>query len=216
MIPGIDVSHHNGIVDWHRAAASGIRFAFVRTGDGITTTDRQFARNWEQARACGVVRGPYHFLRASVSGQQQADALIGAVRGAGVYALDDLPPVCDLEDGSLGAGVRPSRAVDCALAFAQRVEAELGRAPILYTSPYAMSMLGRDVERLAGRYPTLWIAHYTDGAPKVPDPYRQWAFWQHSADGRVPGIGGPVDLDWYRGDLDGLRALVTMSEVMAS
>ena len=216
MIPGIDVSHHQGAIDWPAVASSGVRFAFVRTGDGITTRDRAFERNWRDCKRAGLIRGPYHFLRASVSPVLQADALIDAVYASDVYATDDLPPGCDLEELSLGAGVTPSRAVDCALAFAASLEARLGRAPVLYTSPNTMATLGRDAERLSGRYPTLWIAHYGVDAPRVPAPYRAWAFWQHTGSGQCAGVSGQCDLDWYRGDESGLRDLIAMSEVMAS
>ena len=215
MLPGIDVSKYQGLVDWERVAEAGVRFSFIRTGDGIDHTDPLFGRNWEGAHKASVLRGPYHFLRCSVSPQLQADALIDSVYRAGIYLVDDLPPVCDLELDSMGAGVTAPRAIECALAFAASISSRIGRAPILYTSPAMLRVLGKDADRLGTRFPTLFIAHYGVERPSVLPPYNAWAFWQYSCSGSVDGVPGPVDLDWFNGDEAALRDLVEISEVLA-
>ncbi len=210
-LAGIDVSHHNGAVWWPDVAASGVRFAYVRTGDG-DVRDRTFADNWRDSRRAGVLRGAYHYVRPH-DPQAQADALCDAIGAAGGLCVDDLPPAADVETPD---GKTPHAVVECALAFAQRVETRLGRALVLYTNPATAAALGVEFARLAHRYPTLWLAHYGVRVPRVPAPYFVAAFWQHACDAVVPGVRGPCDANVYPGDERGLRALIAMSEVMAS
>lgn len=50
---GIDVSHHQGIVDWMRVKAAGAEFAFLKASEGTTFVDRQYKRNYARAKAAG-------------------------------------------------------------------------------------------------------------------------------------------------------------------
>jgi lysozyme len=70
--------------------------------------------------------------------------------------------------------------------------------PLIYTSPdfWRDAVGGADFSSLP-----LWVAHYTTECPRVPAPWVEWTFWQHSETGQVPGIQGPVDLDVMRGEL---------------
>jgi lysozyme len=53
---GIDVSNHQGSVDWSRVAADDIRFAYVKATEGGDFVDSRFAANWAGARAAGLDR----------------------------------------------------------------------------------------------------------------------------------------------------------------
>ena len=61
-VAGIDVSRHQGAIDWPRVAAAGIRFAWIKATEGGDYRDPAFGRNWELAEAAGVRRGAYHFV----------------------------------------------------------------------------------------------------------------------------------------------------------
>src|ERR1700737_3115624 len=108
---GIDVSHHNGVIDWPRAATLGVTFAFAKATEGCdrshsSYTDRTFATNWQAMRDAGVIRGAYHFIglpldttpRSQWTGDlhRQIDHFLETV---GPLAPGDLPPVLDLENG---------------------------------------------------------------------------------------------------------------------
>jgi lysozyme len=194
--PGIDVSYHQDAIDWQRVRRAGIRFAFIRLSDGATLRDARFAANWAEARRAGLMRGAYQFFRPEQSAVAQADLMIAAMRDRD---RGDLPPVIDLEvDGGLSAPQVAARAQ----AWIDRVRAALGVEPIVYT--------GGDLWRggsagSIGDQP-LWLAHYTQGCPTLPQPWTRWRFWQHTDRGAIPGIEGPVDLDLFAGTLGELHA----------
>jgi lysozyme len=182
MIPGIDVSHYNGVIDWKQVAESGVKFAYIKCTDGPAWTDPMFVKNREGARLAGLKVGSYHFLRPGVT----ADQLNGFLSMI-CARTDDLPPCLDVElPGSLPV-------LECA----QRIVDELGRVPVIYTD----SVIGQSVPIDAGVYP-LWMADYalTGVAPRIPLPWFVWTFWQRTDKGAVPGIIGNVDLDWFNGD----------------
>lgn len=95
---GVDVSVHNGFVDWQALKNSGIDFAICRTGYGKTGFDETFQRNVNEARAAGLKCGAYHYSYAL----NPADAIIEAdfckriIHEAGV--LLELPVFFDIED----------------------------------------------------------------------------------------------------------------------
>ncbi len=59
---GIDVSGHQGLIDWRAVAADDIDFAYIKASEGGDFVDDMFARNWREAAAAGVDRGAYHFF----------------------------------------------------------------------------------------------------------------------------------------------------------
>src|SRR5438128_304537 len=59
---GIDVSHHQGAIDWAVLPAQGVDFAYIKATEGGDHVDRLFARNWQAAADAGMKRGAYHFF----------------------------------------------------------------------------------------------------------------------------------------------------------
>jgi lysozyme len=191
--PGIDVSHHQGPIDWRAVRRDGIRFAFIKATEGGDWTDPAFAGNWRRAREAGVMRGAYHYYRPQTHSSVQARHFLRRVR----LAKNDLPAVLDVEatDGVSSATLR--RGVRNWLRI---VEAETGKRPIIYVSPRFAPHLAAQF----GDYP-LWIADYRGNRPAVPRGWRRWTFWQHSERGRVKGIRPWVDRNWFRGTPAELR-----------
>tara|TARA_Y100001933_G_scaffold248756_1_gene283035 strand:+ start:378 stop:620 length:243 start_codon:yes stop_codon:yes gene_type:complete len=60
---GIDVSHHQGAIDWAKVKAAGVHYCFMKATEGSTFKDKRFDFNWNQAKAHGIIRGAYHFFR---------------------------------------------------------------------------------------------------------------------------------------------------------
>jgi lysozyme len=199
---GIDVSRYQGTIDWAQVAGAQISFAIMKATEGLTLVDSTFAANWSGAAQKGIVRGSYHFFRASVDPTMQADHYLQTL---GMPTMGDLPPALDLE---VTDGQSPSQVVAAALQFLQRIEQLTGRLPLLYTSPsFFSTTLGGPVE--LARYP-LWIAHWQVQCPNVPSPpFSQWTFWQSSSTGTVAGISGAVDLDQFNGSAAALRAFAS-------
>jgi lysozyme len=208
---GIDVSHHNGPVDWGAAARSGLAFAYAKATEGATVIDDRFAVNWAAIRDAGLFRGAYHFFHPATPVEQQADHFVSTV---GQLAPGDLPPMLDLEETSQSNDewphIEPARRVPLALQWLERVEQALGRKPVVYTRRgFVRATLGE-----AGRlveHP-VWIAHYTLAPkPAVPPGWAKWTLWQYTDSGRVAGITSNVDKNRFNGSLGELRVLASLS-----
>ncbi len=183
---GIDVSNHQGRIDWRRVAGDNISFAYIKATEGSDFVDRWFAVNWEAAGKAGLARGAYHFFSLCSPGPAQARNFLAIVPRDPAA----LPPAVDLELAG-NCHRRPGRAaVDSQLrAFLWTIEARTGRRVVIY--------LGSD---FAHRYPLtaatrrpLWLARFLR-----PPSGSGWLMWQVDGFAHVNGIRGRVDLDIMR------------------
>lgn len=200
-VHGIDVSHHQGTIDWellrNQAVIDGqpLSFAFIKATEGSDMVDSHFSRNIAAARQYGIMCGAYHFFRASVSAKQQAEHFIRNVQ----LSSGDLPPVLDVEVKPDDVSQEDFR--QGILEWLVRVEQHYGVKPILYTyHSFRQQYMNDSVFNI---YP-YWIAHYYVDTLR----YRgEWAFWQHSDKGSLPGIKGAVDFDVFNGSYDELSKM---------
>lgn len=200
-VPGIDVSVYQGTIDWTRVKADGIQYAFIRVSNGTGTPDTRFDANWAGARAAGVRRGVYQYFRPSQDPVAQADLLLSRM---GTLLPGDLPPVIDVEATDGASRVEMVAAVQ---KWLDRVEAGVGRKPIIYSGLYFWrDMVGGGAE--FADYP-LWIPQYGPTCPTLPPPWTDWVFFQYSSTGSVDGITGNVDMDTFNGDAAALDAFAT-------
>ena len=199
-LDGIDVSYHQGTIDWPQVAAAGKRFAFVRASAGTLTADTAYGANWGGARAASVSVGSYHYANPDLAINDASNEASWFLQNATI-ASGDLLPVLDLE---VSNGLDPASLTAWVQTWLGQVAAATGVRPIIYTNPsfWATSMADTDWFARNG-YPVLWIAHWTTASqPNVPAggwAGNGWTFWQHSSTGTVPGISGPVDLDRFNG-----------------
>jgi GH25 family lysozyme M1 (1,4-beta-N-acetylmuramidase) len=204
-LPGIDVSHWQGVIDWPRVAGAGRLFAFMKSTDGKVMddgkmfVDPRFTTNRAGAKANGLRVGMYHFARP---GPEAGDAIREArhfVRTTRPVA-GELLPVLDIE--STG-GLDPTGLTTWARRWVREVKRLTGVTALVYTSPYFWKTYHGDTRSLAREGSLLWIAHWTSASsPTVPAANwdgRGWVVWQHSSTGRVPGISGNVDLNRFQG-----------------
>ena len=195
-IHGIDVSHHQGEIDWEAVKATDkqeypIRFVFMKATEGGDHKDRLFADNFRQAREVGLVRGAYHFYNPNTDPIRQADFFISQVK----LETGDLAPVLDIERKPRSKAQLQADLVK----FLNRLEQHYGVKPIIYTS-YKYRLHYLDTPELSS-YP-LWIAHYYVDALSYDGP---WQFWQHTDYGTVPGIEENVDLNVFNGSWNDLQ-----------
>lgn len=191
---GLDCSHHQGVIDWPKVSASGISFGYAKATQGVGFIDTRFAANFAGMRGAGILCGAYHYFSPMDDALAQADIFLSAVAPKqGDLWKGNLPPALDVEahDGlnkrAIVRGLRIWLAV---------VEQALGVKPVLYTS--ASFWNANVASDLFAGYP-LWVPHYTtQPAPNLPAPWTDWQVWQHSDQGMVVGITGPVDLDRAR------------------
>lgn len=192
---GIDVSAHQEEIDWQTVRESGVEFAILRVGyrgstEGGLYADDCFRAHYEGAKAAGLQVGAYFF--------SQARTVLEAAEEA-VFACDllrdyelELPVFFDWETVE-GSERLPSPEgvpmTQCALTFCQMVEEDGFRAGVYFNQTYGYLYL--DLAALADY--TLWLAEYGDS----PSFAYEFDCLQYSAEGNVPGIPEPVDLDLY-------------------
>ena len=200
-VHGIDISHHQGTIDWellrNQATIDSLplSFVFIKATEGGNIVDSQFERNFAAARRYGMMRGAYHFYRTSVSAKQQAEHFIRHVQ----LEEGDLPPVLDVEVKPAEVSIEAFR--QGILEWLVRVEQHYKVMPILYTyHSFRQQYMNDSVFNL---YP-YWIAHYYVDSVRYRGP---WAFWQHSDIGQLPGIKEKVDLDVFHGTYQELLQL---------
>jgi lysozyme len=196
-VEGIDVSVYQGNIDWAAVKASGRDFAIARISDNLYQ-DTKFAQNWPAIKAAGMIRGAYQFFRPGGDPNAQADLVIQKV---GALGPGDLPVTCDVE---VADGVSAATYAANLKIWVDKVTAGTGKAPMIYTGKYFWNA---SVVSSAFSDLPLWIAAWGPPCPDLPNPWSDWAFWQYSATGSVPGISGDVDLDKFNGTLQDLQAL---------
>ncbi len=190
---GLDVSEHQGTIDWAQVAQGGFDFVFVRIGyrgyqTGVILPDDRWAENLTGARAAGLEVGVYFYSQA-VSTQEALEEAQWCLEQLRDTALD-LPLVFDWEwvkPTARTGNMDRDTLTECAKVFCEAVR-EGGYEPMLYfNTDMSKNLLG--LEQLADE--RWWLAQYrTD----LDFPYRL-DFWQYTEAGAVPGIKGKVDID---------------------
>jgi len=198
-VAGIDVSYHQGSIDWSRVAAAGERFAYARATAGTLTADTAYAANRSGAKAAGLAVGAYHYGNPDSAPNDAANEAAWFLNNASV-ASGDLVPVLDLE---VSNGLSASALTTWAQTWLANVTAATGVKPIIYTNNSFWTGSMGNTDWFARNGYRLWIAHWTTASqPTVPAGTwggSGWTFWQHSSTGSVPGIAGSVDLDRFNG-----------------
>jgi GH25 family lysozyme M1 (1,4-beta-N-acetylmuramidase) len=193
-LPGIDVSHWQGDIDWSKVAATGRRFAFVKATDGNDFVDPMFSANVAGARSNGLRVGAYHFARPDPSKGDPKREARHFVRTAGP-GPGHLLPVLDVETQR---SLDQQGVVRWIRNWVAEVRELTGVTPMVYTSPYGWMNRTGDSPLVARDGAPLWVAHWGVSSPTVPANNWEgqgWRVWQHTSDGSVWGISGRVDLD---------------------
>lgn len=192
---GIDVSEHQGDIDWGRVKAAGYDFAFLRIGyrgygeQGTLCADAKFQQNIVNAHNAGVEVGVYLFSQAVSEDEalQEAGLVLEQLQG---HSLE-LPVVFDPErirdDAARTDNVTGEQFTKNTVLFCEKMK-EAGYQPMIYSN-MVWEAFEYDMEALAD-YP-IWYADYE---PVPQTPY-YFSFWQYSEKGSVDGIAGNVDLN---------------------
>ena len=183
---GIDVSVHNGDIDWGKVKADGIDFAIIRAGYGrlASQKDEKFERNYAGAKAAGIPVGAYWYSYAMTpeEAELEADVFLSVIKGKQF----EMPVYFDLEEKKqFDLGKESVSAI--MRAFLKKVEGA-GYFVGLYGS--ASSLTTHTADDIKSWY-TIWLAHWVDQT----NYSGAYGIWQHSEKGKVAGINGNVDLD---------------------
>lgn len=185
---GIDVSHHNGRIDWTEVAkdTACIQFVYVKATEGTTLKDPNFIQNMKGARKAGMKVGAYHFFRMTSSAHSQFRSFSKELD----KVKFDLVPMVDVEvkDKASNEAVR-----DSLMVFIDLIRQKYGVSPLIYGSNKSYNMFCGD--EVAGDCP-LFIARYGPNPPMIKG-LRHYTLWQYSEKGHISGIRKPVDLSRF-------------------
>ncbi|WP_417671491.1 GH25 family lysozyme [Roseibium sp.] len=183
-VRGIDVSRHQGAVDWQRVARDDVAFVYLKASEGGDFQDKAFAANWRGAGEAGLSRGAYHFFSLCRPGALQAENFLSVLPHDGAM----LPPVLDLEfEGNCAERPPVAQVLAEISAFVTAVEGARGHRVMIYApeETYQAYLDGQGLSR------PLWARSMW----RSPDYASDWAMWQYHQRGRVAGIEGDVDLN---------------------
>lgn len=192
LILGIDVSHFQGDIDWKKIKDANIQFAYDKATQGNHYKDPEYDKNKTGARSAGLIHGSYHFFTSNQPGLDQAKHFCTVID----HRESDMPPVLDLEQGSIVNGVTILAFQKEVMEWLNEVERQLGVKPIIYTNhPFGDQYLDNpDFSAYE-----LWIAEYGVSSPKIPKQWKEkgWLIWQRSERGSIEGAIGDVDHDLF-------------------
>ena len=187
-VRGIDVSNHNGEVQWDLVAEQGYRFVYLKASEGATHIDARFRQNAQKAAAAGLKVGAYHFFRKNRDGEAQASNMLAATHGVAL----DLPLVVDGEDWE-NDHWQDEAEVRARLRTMVSNLIRQGRRVMISTNGDGYSKFYQP------NFPQLdlWLCSFNS-----PDSLRLThghTLQQYSHWGEVEGIEGDVDLDLFVG-----------------
>ncbi|MBR0374882.1 MAG: Ig-like domain-containing protein [Mogibacterium sp.] len=190
---GIDVSTWQDNIDWKKVKADGIDFAFIRVGfrgssSGKLVLDNKYVRNITNAKAAGLKVGVYFFSQAKTyqEGVEEADFVYKQIRQ---YKLD-LPVVIDTEylDGRTN-NLTVKQRTQAVKGFCEQIK-KRGYTPMIYAN---LNWLNNKLDMSQLPY-QVWVAQWSSSCTYTGS----YKCWQYTSNGRVDGIDGRVDLDyWY-------------------
>lgn len=195
---GIDISYWQGNVDFSKVKNDGIQFAILREGYR-KTIDENFIDYVTGCKNNGIpVVGVYHFLYSLTEADALAEAksCVANVKKAGLGK--DVIIFADFEYDTVtkakakGVTLGKAQCIAHTKTFCEYVESQGYKAGIYTNIDYYKNMYSQD---LISKY-VFWLAHYTSGNPAYT-----CAFQQYSSSGKVNGINGNVDMDYYFGEI---------------
>lgn len=186
---GVDISEHNGTVDWAKVAKK-VDFAILRVGwvgnNNNHTIDKKFNENYAAAKKAGVKLGAYVYMysKSTSAAIKGAEWAVQQIKGK----FFDLPVYCDMEDASI-SGLSKATLTAITDTFNKVIQKAGYKAGVYANKYWFDSKLDKS---LRTAYHT-WIAHYTSGNNKYKGEYEMW---QNSSKGKVDGVKGNVDTNY--------------------
>lgn len=192
---GVDVSAHQGAIDWERVKNDGYDFAFIRIGfrgygeAGTLNLDKEFQNNIKNAQAAGLDVGVYFFAQAvnEEEAREEADFVLKNLAGHKLQLPVVYDPEYILDDEARTDGIPGEQFTKNTKVFCERVK-EDGYEAMIYSN-MLWEAYELDLQALSD-YP-VWYADYEE---KPQTPYH-FVFWQYTNEGAVDGISGNVDLN---------------------
>lgn len=189
-IVGIDVSSHNGDIDFYKVKNDGYSFVIIKASEGVDFQDNYFTSNYNRAQANGLMVGAYHYFIMNSDGINQAKNFVEAVG----WRKLDLPLVIDIEeDEKLNKNVSDDIAMRNLNDMIDNLQSR-GFKVMIYTNGNGYKKYVKDRQFVNV---SLWLCSFKspDNIKHIPHQLQQY-----SKKGHVDGINGDVDLDVFNGD----------------
>ncbi|GAA2932454.1 lysozyme [Streptomyces enissocaesilis] len=201
---GVDVSSHQGNVNWSSLWTSGVRWAYVKATEGNYYENPYFAQQYTGSYNVGMIRGAYHF--ATPDGSSGAAQAHYFVDNGGGWSRDGrtLPGVLDIEWNPYGAqcyGKTQSGMVAWIRDFLNTYKARTGRDAVIYTATSWWKTCTGNYGGFGSANP-LWIARYNTTVGELPAGWGVQTMWQYTSTGPIVG-----DHNKFNGALDRVQAL---------
>ena len=203
-VAGIDVSGHQGNVDWPYWWGQGKRFVWVKATEGTGYINPYFNQQYGGSYNQGFIRGAYHFaLPDRSSGAAQANYF--SSHGGG-WSGDGktLPGALDMEYNPYGAtcyGLSKTAMTNWIRDFSNTYKARWNKYPAIYTST---SWWNQCVGSSFGTTNPLWVARYASAVGTLPIGWSYYTVWQYSS--------SPIDQNSFNGDMSRLQAFATNAD----
>ena len=209
----MDVSRHQGVIDWAKVKASGkidgvMLRAMGNSAEGKPSapyTDPQFARNYAECKRLGIPCGVYGYFKATT--RAEADKELAYFKKLLTGKTFELPVAVDIED-KLQAALGKSALTDLVAYCLSTVES-WGVYAMLYTGLY-FGQTNLYMGGAALKAYDVWLAAYRT---KKPTPGWNFGMWQYTKDGKVPGIAKGVDLSVAYKDYAGIIQRAGLTKV---
>ncbi len=190
-VRGVDVSRHNGSVNWKRLKYEGITFAYIKSTEGTSHIDMKFVENYKNAKQSEVKVGAYHFYTFGLEGSLQAKHFIHN----STVSSNDLIPAIDVEHSPINRYSKDKNYMQLVINELIKLEHDLynyyGVRPLIYTNKDCYKLYIED------HFPEnkIWMSDL-HSEPQTKDD--NWIMWQFSHTGNIDGINGNVDLNYFR------------------
>lgn len=202
-VDGIDVSSHQGNVDWGHWWRSGKRFAYVKATEGTGYKNPYFTQQYNGSASTGMIRGSYHFALPNKSdGATQARFFVA---NGGGWSRDGrtLPGTLDIEYNPYGEtcyNMSHAAMVGWIRSFSDTYHSLTGRWPVIYTSAQWWDRCTGRTGDFSSTNP-LWLARYAASVGPMPHRWPFHTIWQYSS--------SPIDQNAFNGGADRLAALAS-------
>jgi len=178
---GIDISNHNGNIDFNQVKNDGVELVYIKATEGTTFKDPILEQHYQGAKSVGLSTGFYHFLVGTSEPETQAENFYENIK----HKENNLKPCLDIETNGFNV-------MDYALRFIEKFK-QLSNLPLsIYASPY---FINDNLDERLSSY-SLWVAHYGVDNPMDNNVWGGiYAGHQYTDSGSVLGINGNVDIN---------------------
>ena len=184
-IRGLDISAHNGDIDFQKVKQQGYEFVIIKATEGSTFRDKKFVENVRRAREAGLKVGAYHFFRFDSPGYIQGLNFASAIRDRNL----EIPAVIDLEEWT-NPNMQATPLVMQRLGDMIDHMEQRGHRVMLYTNKNGYNRFLKGYSRSL----PLWICSLASEPDEI-----SWTLWQATHSGNVEGVDRPVDINAFSG-----------------